>query len=218
MYSVSQNASTPHAIPPKQRPMTSSIRFAIRHRVPGRLRIQVPALGGKPALAAEVETALLSLPGVYRVRTNPACESIVVHHRGNLALSRADMVQALATVIRAPTRSGALVPRAEKGRGRRANSTAQPMDCVLCQLKLSLARFIVSDLWRCWRQDFEPHRGGAIQAEISAAPRSRKLLRRRPAWSEDLSAFARRARWVAKGASFSRSLIAFVAQPFVRMN
>jgi hypothetical protein len=53
--------------------------IAVRHQVPGRIRLQVTGLARDPALGPRVVALLRSEPGVRRVRANPACGSLVVH-------------------------------------------------------------------------------------------------------------------------------------------
>jgi hypothetical protein len=50
----------------------------IRHQLPGRLRLGVPALRKEPQLTEPLLAALRRHPGVRQVRANPACASLVV--------------------------------------------------------------------------------------------------------------------------------------------
>lgn len=129
--------------------------FSVTHRVPGRLRLRVPELARRPALAPRIESVLMALDVVQRVRCNPVCASVVLYHQGPRAPARADMARALAPLVAQPRPGEALVPvtlgRADPAvaRGRER----QRRDCLLCRVKLALARLLVKDLWRCWRQE-----------------------------------------------------------------
>lgn len=159
---------------------------AIRHRVPGRLRVQVPAIGQAPRRARDVEAALRALPGVYGVRTNSACGSIVIHHRHQQGPSKGQIAAALAPIIgplpplAAPARKSQPIKR----RGRRGGD---PSTCVLCQLKLGLARLVLSDLWSCWRSDLETRARTGILAELPAPLARRSAAAAHPTWRERFS-------------------------------
>ena len=194
----------------------SSIRFSIRHRVPGRLRIRLPALGERPGRAADVEKALLGLNGVFHVRANPVCASVVIHHRASAALSCSEMVEVLIPVIGDIGRARALVPGSGERPARvrpvrqamKLDPGAQQMDCVLCQLKLSLARLIVADLWRCWRHELEGQMPVDRLPEHPIAARQWTFPRMRLACSRRLSALRRSAASSARGRAFRRSVAA----------
>lgn len=46
------------------------------HKLPGRVRLRLPALKGNPNLVAEAEGRLLALPGIKKVRANPVTGSL----------------------------------------------------------------------------------------------------------------------------------------------
>lgn len=46
------------------------------HKLPGRVRLRVPALKGSPNLVAEAEGRLLVFPGIKKVRANPVTGSL----------------------------------------------------------------------------------------------------------------------------------------------
>lgn len=54
--------------------------FEIRHQVPGRLRLHLPALRADPAFARSLPGQLRGCDGVQSVRTNPSCASLVITH------------------------------------------------------------------------------------------------------------------------------------------
>ncbi len=53
----------------------------VHHRMAGRLRISIPVLRGDAVLTQRVVEALEADTGIRSVRANPACASIVIHHR-----------------------------------------------------------------------------------------------------------------------------------------
>ena len=58
----------------------SSTKIEVAHEVPGRLRLQVPALSGNPQHAAWLRRQLLSLPGVVSAKPNLTTGSVVVEY------------------------------------------------------------------------------------------------------------------------------------------
>lgn len=54
--------------------------FEVRHQVPGRLRLHLPALRTDSALARALPTQLRTYQGVQAVRANPACASLTITH------------------------------------------------------------------------------------------------------------------------------------------
>jgi len=65
------------------------------HNVPGRLRVKVPILEGRPRRIRAVEELLLKLDGVDRVKTNPLTCSIVINYDPDLLESQ-QIIQLLA--------------------------------------------------------------------------------------------------------------------------
>jgi len=50
----------------------------LRHAIPGRIRLRIPAIKGEPALALEVQRQLAALPVIRRVEVNPTAASVLV--------------------------------------------------------------------------------------------------------------------------------------------
>jgi len=50
------------------------------HNVPGRLRVKIPTLKGRPARIRAVEDLLMILDGAENVKTNPLTGSVVVNY------------------------------------------------------------------------------------------------------------------------------------------
>ena len=67
---------TPDAAPakPKKR------KAHIHHRVPGRIRMKVPAAKQDPAILEVYREAFLHIPGIIAVKTKPETGSIVIHY------------------------------------------------------------------------------------------------------------------------------------------
>lgn len=179
-------------------------QLEIRHQIPGRIRLHVPALRDDPQLSERLTRALTQIEGVRGVRWNPACSSLVVWHRRSGPLTQAELDQvlypvlqraaarqparidssraapeapkirtALAKRIPYPTRSHRLVETAANWRPQLVRPTSWrlplPMSlsaarkvattptakpaCRLCQFKLNLARWIFTDVWRCWTNE-----------------------------------------------------------------
>lgn len=105
--------------------------FEIRHQVPGRLRLHLPALRTEPQLAGSLPSQLRHWDGIRSVRTNPACASVIIRHDPqrisvgefrhrltDLLLGAVDSVPAptpLPTPIRVPRCAG-LSPSSEKSK------------------------------------------------------------------------------------------------------
>lgn len=130
--------------------------FAVCHQVPGRIRLRLPALRKHADLDERVVRALQDIDGVYAVRSNPACASLVIHYRGASAPGQETLLAALRPIIK-PSPNPArpqLRPEKQMSRTNRAHdkATRTPLaDCPICRLKLTAARWILSDVWRCWR-------------------------------------------------------------------
>jgi Cu2+-exporting ATPase len=56
------------------------IDFAVRHSIPGRVRLHIPLLYHKTPLTQSVETWLKSQDGIETVRVNHACASLVIEY------------------------------------------------------------------------------------------------------------------------------------------
>lgn len=54
------------------------------HNVPGRLRVKIPTLSGRPARIRAVENLLLNLDGVEWIKTNPLTCSVVINYDPDL--------------------------------------------------------------------------------------------------------------------------------------
>jgi hypothetical protein len=52
----------------------------LRHAIPGRVRLKIPAIKGEPELSREVQRQLAALPIVRRVEVNPVTASVLVHY------------------------------------------------------------------------------------------------------------------------------------------
>lgn len=160
-------------------PKTRSRRddlIEVCHQIPGRLRLRVPALKQAPGLEEAVAAALASIRGVYRVRLNRACVSLVVYHGTELALTREDLKRALRPLL-APSVSG-VFPRPDplhSARWVKPDPERVPKrprrtlgdSCPICQLKLKAARWILSDVWRCWRDHWAQRLHGRLLASIA---------------------------------------------------
>lgn len=86
------------AVPPPGPPVAE-----IAHRLPGRVRLRVPALRGDAARLAALAAALRSLPGVTNAAAGPLTGTLLLHHAGPLeALRAAAKAQGLLRVADAP--------------------------------------------------------------------------------------------------------------------
>jgi hypothetical protein len=54
------------------------------HNVPGRLRVKMPILKGRPAGINAVEDLLFNLDGIEQIKTNPLTGSVVIHYDPDL--------------------------------------------------------------------------------------------------------------------------------------
>jgi hypothetical protein len=54
------------------------------HNVPGRLRVKMPILKGRPAGINAVEDLLFNLDGIKQIKTNPLTGSVVIHYDPDL--------------------------------------------------------------------------------------------------------------------------------------
>lgn len=77
----------------------ASIQLEIRHQIPGRIRLHVPALRDDPLLSRYLTQALIQIEGVRGVRWNPACASLVVRHRRSGPLTQEELDQVLQPVL-----------------------------------------------------------------------------------------------------------------------
>jgi hypothetical protein len=50
------------------------------HNVPGRLRVKMPILKGRPAGISAIEELLFDLEGIEQIKTNPLTGSVVVNY------------------------------------------------------------------------------------------------------------------------------------------
>ncbi|WP_425338392.1 hypothetical protein [Thiorhodococcus minor] len=109
-------------------------------------------------LAAPIAATLRGLEGVDDVRVNAACGSLTLRHPGASGLSERQISKALRAVL-SPA-SPEPRKRSERARplpasppiGRPASAHPQgSAPCVICHLKLKALRWLLSDLWRCWR-------------------------------------------------------------------
>ncbi|AFL75986.1 HMA2 domain-containing protein [Thiocystis violascens] len=140
--------------------------FEICHRIPGRMRLRIPALQENAALGARMAGALRALDGVQAMRINPACASLVLYHRPAHRLTPDILAQALQPLLPSTVSPPGLHPglRPAKPPTRSAQRSLQrpsppsappaPTPCILCRMKLNATRWILADVWRCWRQHF----------------------------------------------------------------
>jgi hypothetical protein len=54
------------------------------HNVPGRLRVKIPILSGRPARIKVVENLLLNLVGIEKIKTNSLTGSVVINYDPDL--------------------------------------------------------------------------------------------------------------------------------------
>jgi hypothetical protein len=64
------------------------------HNVPGRLRVKIPILKGRPARIRAVEELLFDLTGIEQIKTNPLTCSVVINYDPDL-LDSNDIIQQL---------------------------------------------------------------------------------------------------------------------------
>lgn len=72
------------ALPPPGPPVAE-----IAHRLPGRMRLRVPALRGAPARLAALAGSLRALPGVTAAAAGPLTGTLLLHHAGDFEALRA---------------------------------------------------------------------------------------------------------------------------------
>lgn len=152
------------------------VRVEICHQIPGRTRLRVPTLVEAPGLEGRIAASLEAVDGVDRVRLNRACASLVLHHRSDFIPTR-DLLKRTLTPILAPTppvappKSKAARPSGKErprpaARAKRAGG--QPSaSCPICQLKLRAARWILTDVWRCWRDYWAQRLHGRLVASLT---------------------------------------------------
>ncbi|MGD8213039.1 MAG: hypothetical protein PVF32_24455, partial [Desulfobacterales bacterium] len=58
------------------------------HDVPGRLRVKIPILNGRPSRIRAVENLLLNLDGIEWIKTNPLTCSVVINYDPDLLDSK----------------------------------------------------------------------------------------------------------------------------------
>src|SRR5208282_6000766 len=56
------------------------MQFSVRHWIPGRIRLHVPALANSPRATAKVVAWLADQDGISGARVNPACASLVISY------------------------------------------------------------------------------------------------------------------------------------------
>ncbi|MBB1127382.1 HMA2 domain-containing protein [Thiospirillum jenense] len=158
----------PHVLHPPRTPTV----FEICHQIPGRVRLRVPALLEDVTLATRLDGALRTLEHVQAVRVNSICASVVIIHRAKwtptadhlaavlLPMCPSPMKQSFNSVAiglptsslpcrRAAIRNPFTQPTSPHSAGRPLHS-----GCMLCQLKLKAMRWLIADVWQCWRQQF----------------------------------------------------------------
>ncbi len=64
------------------------------HNVPGRMRVKIPALQGRPTRISAVENLLLNLTGIEKIKTNPVTCSVIVNYDPDL-LDPQEIIQLL---------------------------------------------------------------------------------------------------------------------------
>lgn len=148
----------------------------IRHQIPGRTRLRVPILSRVPNLEGPVAAALATVDGVHRVRLNSACASLVLHHCPDFTPTHDHLKRTLKPIL-APTASiGQPIPKApqrpEKARTRSSVRTQRTTGslsaaCPICQLKLRATRWILNDVWRCWRDHWTQRLRGCLVASLA---------------------------------------------------
>lgn len=81
------------------------------HRLPGRVRLRVPALRGAPARLEALAVALRGLPGVTAAEAGPLTGALLLHHEGSLeALREAAAGRGLLRLAAAPAAAIAAPP------------------------------------------------------------------------------------------------------------
>lgn len=154
----------------------------ICHQIPGRTRLRVPTLCKLPDSQERVTATLGGLDGVYRVQLNKACASLVMHHRPDYTPTH-DHLERMLRPILVPTvvapavavappkpkmrkRSGQIKTRTET-RTKRTDKPSLAASCPICQLKLKAARWILNDVWHCWREHWARRLHGRLVASLT---------------------------------------------------
>lgn len=154
--------------------------FEIRHQIPGRMRLRVPALIQDIEVSPRLERALMAIDGMQSVRCNPGCASLVLQYRSDRPPTQEDLARALgsrALVLTSESprsRPAHVAPskpstgsRKDKGRPLSIPRSQPRPSCRLCQMKLSAARWILADVWRCWTQSFTHRMQAGLLASIT---------------------------------------------------
>lgn len=157
----------------------------IRHQLPGRLRLRIPALAQQPGLATALTAALAREPGVQQVRANPACATLVVGYdpaRLPTPALTAWLLDLLGQAgghppARVPPASGRALATGPRGpaaehrqplphRATREVDTKQRTRpgagtryCLLCRLNARLTSWMLRTALRCWWDDWRGARG-----------------------------------------------------------
>jgi heavy metal translocating P-type ATPase len=128
------------------------MKFAIRHAMPGRIRLHIPDICRRRSLGDRVLAFLLGQPGIKAARINPACASLVVQFDAarqetlkdllnGLAQSSAEQLAALLSAL--PPAEAA--PPAEPAPGKTVKPPAKPRGLPLALPTLSLAMALSSN-------------------------------------------------------------------------
>ena len=100
------------------------MKFTVRHSIPGRLRLHVPALRERSPLSEAVMAWLTGEDWVTTTRINHGCASLLIeydHHRADAVVATLERLQALSA-----TTAAADLPVARCPQGRKAPVPAQP--------------------------------------------------------------------------------------------
>lgn len=57
-----------------------AIPYVIRHSIPGRIRLHIPALSANKESGRQIEALFAETPGVSRVRVNPHAASVIIEY------------------------------------------------------------------------------------------------------------------------------------------
>lgn len=149
----------------------------ICHQLPGRTRLRVPAVIRSPRLESQVVAALTGIDGVLRVRLNPACASLVLHHRTDCAPTLSGLQAALRPILKPAPSSMApagtksvrchVQAASRRAAGAKREDGQLALACPICQLKLKAARWILTDVWRCWRDHWAQRLRGHWLASLA---------------------------------------------------
>ncbi|AGA91597.1 hypothetical protein Thimo_2901 [Thioflavicoccus mobilis 8321] len=168
-------------------PTESEPMYEICHRIPGRLRLRIPALRDNPALARRLTARLRGHAAVADARANPACASLILH----LKPGRSDEVAALSSIAAALSEmpvSAPPAPRARQMRAPRRSSgrrQARPARTVppsaISRLQERLARWMLRGSVEVWRHDLlHPRRGLHDERRCAATTTARGRSTREP--------------------------------------